>query len=391
MSTHIADGIVIAGGGLAGQRCAETLRRSGYEQPIRMLCAEVHRPYDRPPLSKEMLTGEHPADELPFRAPEWYEQHDIDLLLGVSATGLAPAERRVFLSDGSSVRYDKLLIATGSRPRMLPLLESYDNVSVLRTVDDSVRLAQQLAARPALAVIGAGFIGQEVAATARSLGAEVVMIEAAPSPLHAILGAAMGDWFTEFHRARGVDVVGNATVTGVSANGAVRAVRLSNERVLPVDHVVVGIGVVADVDWLSGSGLQHERGIPVDPHGRTEIDDVFAAGDAAATFDPMVGSHVPGSHWEAAGRQGARAARAMLGLEPGSVPRTSFWTDQYGIRIQYLGHARLADSVTIDSEPGELGFTATFTRAGRAVAALLVDRPRALPAARKLIENGEQG
>lgn len=389
MTTHLTDGIVIAGGGLAGQRCAETLRRSGYEGPIRMICAEVHRPYDRPPLSKEMLTGEHPVDELPFRAPDWYEQQRVELLLGISATALSPAERRVFLSDGSSLRYEKLLIATGSRPRMLPMLEGYENVSVLRTVDDSHRLAERLAGRPRLAVVGAGFIGQEVAATARKLGAEVVMIEAAPSPLHAILGPEIGEWFTRFHRDRGVDVVTDATVADVRANGVVGELRLSNDRVVPVDHVVVGIGVAADVGWLSDSGIECSRGVPVDPHGRTELEDVFAAGDAAATFDELVGSHVPGSHWEAAGRQGARVARAMLGLEPGGVPRTSFWTDQYGIRIQYLGHARLADSVSIDADDGDLGFTATFTRAGRAVAALLVDRPRSLPAARKLIENGD--
>ena len=389
MTNQTTDGIVIAGGGLAGQRCAETLRRSGYDGPIKMLCAEVHRPYDRPPLSKQMLTGEHDADELPFRAPDWYEEKQIDLILGVGASGLSLAQRRISLSDGSSLCYDKLLIATGSRPRMLPLLQGYENVSLLRTVDDSSRLAMTLAARPRLAVLGAGFIGQEVAATARKLGAEVVMIEAAPTPLHAILGARLGEWFTRFHRERGVDVINDATVTEIVTNGAVTELKLSNGRAVAVDHVVVGIGVEADVDWLAGSGIRLERGVPVDAHGRTEVEDVFAAGDAASTFDQLIGAHVPGSHWEAAGRQGARAARAMLGLDPGPVPLTSFWTDQYGIRIQYLGHARLADSVMIDSEPDELGFTATFTRAGRAVAALLVDRPRALPAARKLIENGE--
>ena len=388
MNTRITDGIVIAGGGLAGQRCAETLRRSGYDGRIRMLCAEPHRPYDRPPLSKDLLTGEHPVDGLHYRGAEWYEQQQIELMLGISATRMWPSERRIDLSDGSSLRYQKVLIATGSRPRMLPLLSGHDNVSVLRTVDDSRELAQILSARPRLAVLGAGFIGQEVAATARKLGCEVVMIEAAPCPLHAILGPELGGWFTRLHRDHGVEVLNETTVSGLDVNGSIRGLRLSNACLVPVDHVVVGIGVEPDVAWLAGSGLGHERGVPVDPHGRTESEHVFAVGDAAATFDPMLGSHVPGSHWEAAGRQGARAARAMLGLDPGTVPRTSFWTDQYDIRIQYLGHARLADAVEIDSDPDEPGFTATFTRAGRAVAALLVDRPRSLPAARKLIENG---
>ncbi|MGZ4173070.1 MAG: oxidoreductase C-terminal domain-containing protein, partial [Solirubrobacteraceae bacterium] len=153
-------------------------------------------------------------------------------------------------------------------------------------------------------------------------------------------------------------------------------------------HIVVGVGVDPDVGWLDGSGLATPAGVPVDPDGRTAHADVFAAGDAAATFDPRLDRHVPGSHWEAAARQGARVARAMLGLEAGRAPLTSFWTDQYGIRIQYLGHARLADATSLDGEPESRDFTVTFTRAGRPVAALLVGRPRALPDIRKLIENG---
>lgn len=390
MSTVSSDGMVIAGGGLAAQRCAEALRRGGCERPIRIICAESHRPYDRPPLSKDLLTGEQAGGEPAFRPAEWYEQHDVDLLLGVAAAGLVPAQRRVLLSDGTVLRYEKLLIATGSRPRMLPVLEGHENISVLRTVDDSSRLRAVLRARPRLAVLGAGFIGQEVAASARRLGVEVTMIEAAPCPLAGLLGTSLGEWFARMHREEGVELITDATVSGVEANGGVRALKLSTGRVVPADHVVVGIGVDPDVSWLRGSGLRTERGVPVDPNGRTEIEHVFVAGDAAATFDPRVGGHVAGSHWEAAGRQGARAARAMLGLEPGAAPPTSFWTDQYGIRIQYLGDARLADAFTLDGDPSSRNFTATFTRAGRPVAALLVDRARTLPAARKLIENGDR-
>ena len=388
MTATAHDGIVIAGGGLAAQRCAEALRRNGYEGRLRMVCAEAHRPYDRPPLSKALLTGEHQADELSYRAVHWYDEHGIELLLGVRASELSPTERRIRLSDGTALRYAKLLIATGSRPRTLPLLDGYANVSTLRTLEHSEQLGEVLRARPRLTVLGAGFIGQEVAATARMLGAEVTMIEAAASPLVGVLGPRLGGWFTRLHREEGVAVITDCTVTRVQGNGDLRTLHLSDGRGVRADHVVVGVGVDPDVGWLAGSGLPHERGVPVDQHGRTELEDVFAAGDAAATFDPLIGGHVPGSHWEAAGRQGARAARAMLGLDPGSAPATSFWTDQYGIRIQYLGHARLADAVTLDGEERSRSFTATFTRAGRPVAALLVDRPRALPAARKMIENG---
>jgi NADPH-dependent 2,4-dienoyl-CoA reductase/sulfur reductase-like enzyme len=383
-----SNGIVIVGGGLAAQRCAEALRRHRYDGRIRMVCAESHRPYDRPPLSKELLAGSGDQESVAFREADWYEQQSVELLLGTRAVTLDAAGRRVVLSDGTSLRYARLVIATGSRPRTLPMLEGYENVSALRSVDDCLALRDVLATRPRLAVIGAGFIGQEVAATARQLGAEVTMIEAAPAPLASVLGRGLGDWFTRLHRAEGVDVLTRCTVAEVQVNGTVRGLRLSTGRTIPADHVVVGVGVQADIAWLADSGIASPIGVPVDANGRTAIDEVMAIGDAAATFDAAAGTHVPGSHWEAAARQAARSARAMLGLDPGGAPISSFWTDQYGIRIQYLGRALLADSVEIDGEPEERSFTATFTRAGRPVAALLVDRSRSLPTFRKLIEKG---
>lgn len=383
-------GVVIVGGGLAGQRCAETLRRSGYDAAIRILCAESHRPYDRPPLSKRLLAGAGSASGAPsYRSVDWYRHESIELLLGVAATGLLPAERRVVLSDGNSLRYDRLLIATGSRPRELPLLAGYENVWSLRTLDDCRALREVIGSGRRLVVVGGGFIGLEVAATARGLGAEVTIIEAAAAPLAAVLGPELGRWFTRLHEARGVRVMTDRSVDRVHANGTIRALRLSSGEVVEADDVVVGIGVAPDIGWLAATGISTAGGIPVDPDGRTDCAEVLAAGDAAATFDPRLGRHVPGSHWEAAARQGARAARVMLGLDPGAAPLTSFWTDQYGIRIQYLGHARLADAVEFEGDPASASFIATFTRGGRAVGALLVDRPRALPAIRQLIEKGE--
>jgi NADPH-dependent 2,4-dienoyl-CoA reductase/sulfur reductase-like enzyme len=382
------DGIVIVGGGLAGQRCAEALRRHGYDGVLRMVCAERHRPYDRPPLSKELLAGVGDGESIAFRDAGWYEHRSIDLLLGVRAVSVDLVRRRVDLGDGGSLGYRQLVIATGSRPRTVPMLDGYENVSVLRSVDDCVSLRDALASRPRLSVIGGGFIGQEVAATARRLGAEVTMIEAAAVPLISVLGPELGGWFARLHEAEGVEVLTNCTATRCLGKGRIEALRLSSGRTITTDHVLVGVGVEPDVGWLAGSGLAGPRGVPVDPDGRTRVDGVMAIGDAAATFDPSAGGHVPGSHWEAAGRQAVRAARAILGLEPGPAPLTSFWTDQYGIRIQYLGHARLADSLEIDGDPAGRSFTATFLRAGAPVAALIVGRPRALPAVRKLIEKG---
>jgi NADPH-dependent 2,4-dienoyl-CoA reductase/sulfur reductase-like enzyme len=383
-----SDGIVVIGGGLAGQRCVETLRRSGYTGPIRLVCGEPHLPYDRPPLSKKLLAGSCPQGATGYRPARWYEERNIDVLLGVSACELDPVRQRIRLSDRGVLSYSWVLIATGSRPRTIPMLEGYGNVSTLRTLDDCRRLRDALHARPRLAVIGGGFIGLEVAATARRLGIEVTIIEAASTPLSQVLGARLGEWFAALHRAEGVEVRGGATVDGVAANGVVQGLRLSDGGLVAVDHVVVGVGVVPETDWLTGSGLECSRGIAVDPDGRTSVPRVLAAGDVAATFDPVTRRLVPGSHWEAAGRQGVRAARVMLGLDPGEAPVTSFWTDQYDVRIQYLGDARTADALELDGDPESRSFTATFSDAGRAVAALLVNRPRALPAARELIQKG---
>jgi NADPH-dependent 2,4-dienoyl-CoA reductase/sulfur reductase-like enzyme len=238
-----------------------------------------------------------------------------------------------------------------------------------------------------LTVVGAGFVGMEVASTARKLGAEVAMIEAAPSPVFGVLGEQLGTWFAELHRDEGVEVITDRTVTGVTGDRAVRFLRLSDERVIETDHVIVGVGVQPNVEWLAGSGLVN-GGVPVDVNGRTKAQGLFAVGDASATYDHRLGRHVPGAHWEAAARQAVRAARSMLGLEPGTVELSSFWTDQYGIRIQYLGNAQLADAIAIDGYPEYRNFTATFTHQSRPVAALLVDRSRSLPAMRKLLNGG---
>jgi NADPH-dependent 2,4-dienoyl-CoA reductase/sulfur reductase-like enzyme len=228
-----------------------------------------------------------------------------------------------------------------------------------------------------------------VAASARALGAAVTMIEAAPAPLHRVLGAELGDWFAHLHRSEGVEVITGATVQRVQGTGGrIRALVLATGEVVGTDHVLVAAGVAPDAGWLAGSGLEAGAGVRVDHDGRTGVDGVYAAGDVAATFDPVAGCHLLGSHWEAAGRQGARVARAMLGQATGAAGPASFWTDQYGIRIQHLGHAPLADAVTIDGEPARRDFAATFTSTGRPVAVLLVGRPRALPQARQMILNG---
>ncbi len=385
--------IALIGGGLAAQRCAEALRRGGGEQPIVLVCAEHHRPYSRPPLSKELLlAGERAEDAAYFKLPAWYHDHEIELRPGVRATGLDLRERAVLLSDGRRIRADQVLIATGAQPRTLPQLAGRTNVSSLYTIADAHALRRAIIGGGALAIIGAGFIGQEVAAAARSLGAEVTIVDFAAAPMASLLGERLGSWFADFHRGHGVRLLLGRTIAAAIGDRAIRALELSDGTVIRCDHVLVAIGVRASIDWLQGTGLPGlgalAGAIPTDDRGATSIPGVFAAGDAAAPFDALLGRHVPCAHWEAAGRLGAGAGRAMLGLQSGAAPASSFWSDQYGTRFQYIGHAPLADSLEIDGDLDAPSFAAIFRRAGTPVAALLAGRPQQLPAMRRLIASG---
>jgi NADPH-dependent 2,4-dienoyl-CoA reductase/sulfur reductase-like enzyme len=379
-------GIVIAGGGLAAQRAAETLRRSGYDGRIRVIAAEAHPPYNRPPLSKEFLAGELDERSLAFRSPSWYAQHDIELLLGECATGLDARGRAVKLAGGRRLQFNQLLIATGSAPRRLPATEAFENAFALRAREDARAVRDGLSARPRLLVIGAGFIGQEVAATAKRLGASVTIIEAAATPLQAIFGVQLGQWFANFHRKEGIELVLSARIARFYGDRKVQAVELHDGRRIECDVVVLGIGTEPSSSWLRHSRLG-PGAVPVDFRGRTAIPGIYAAGDVSAQFEPALGTHVRSEHWEAASRQAARAARAMLALDlpPESPP--SFWSDQHGVRIQFVGHAGVADRVEIDGEPGARSFTAFFTRNNRLVAALVVGRPRLLSELRRRIQD----
>jgi NADPH-dependent 2,4-dienoyl-CoA reductase/sulfur reductase-like enzyme len=380
-------GVLIVGGGLAAQRCAETLRRRGYEGSVRMVCAEPDPPYDRPPLSKELLAGTVEGESVAYRPAWWYEEKQVELLLGARAEALDPEARTVALDSGAELRYEKLLIATGSAARRLPFLEGYENVHALRTLADARLLRQELVPGARLAIVGAGFIGQEVAATARRLGVEVTMIEALETPLAPILGEEVGAWFANLHLSEGVRVMTGAMLEDARGNGRVEELTLAGGEAVACDAVVVGVGTAPATAWLRGSGLD-ESGVRTDTSGRARLPGVFAAGDASVPFDPRFGAHARTEHWDAAAWQGAAAALAMLGEYPGTPPLPSFWSDQYGLRIQYVGHAHHADAVVVEGDPGERDFEAVFTRSGVPVAGLAVGRPRAIPALKKRIEHG---
>ena len=385
MST--AQHIVIAGAGLAAQRCCQALRRRGHDGPITIVGDERTLPYDRPPLSKEHLTGAMETAALELRPDSWYTDHGVDLVLDDPVAALDPAARAVRCASGTEIAYDRLLIATGARPIDLPGTAGYENVRVLRSAADAARLRAELRPGTRLAIVGAGFIGQEVAASARSLGVDVTVIEAAPSPLFGLLGAELGAWFADMHREEGVRMLLGRQVEGFrGSDDTLEACVLDSGDEVECDVLLVGVGVRPAAAWLEGSGLP-ATGVPVDAAGRTELPGVFAAGDVSRPIDPVTGRPGRSDHWEAAVAQAAAAAHGMLGLDPPHAPRPSFWSDQYGTRIQFAGDTRGTDGVTVDGDPAARDFAALFHREGVVRAGLLVGRPRALPALRSQLDN----
>ena len=382
-------GIVLVGGGLASQRAAETLRRRGYDGPVRIVCAETEPPYDRPPLSKQVLAGAASEDSVAFRPADWYAENGVELLLGARAAALDAGRGELVLADGERLAYGRLLIATGGAARRLPFLD-HENVHALRTLADARALRAELRPGTRLAIVGAGFIGQEVAATARRLGVEVTIIEALPTPLAPILGEQLGRWFADLHAEEGVRLIAGAMLEARAGRGEGRG---AGPRRRPPARVRRGrrrrrhrrrppAGCAAAASTSAGRGST--------PAGRTELPGVFAAGDASVPFDPRWGAHARTEHWDAAAWQGAAAARAMLGEDPGTPPLPSFWSDQYGVRIQCVGHPHHGDEVAVEGDPAARDFEAVFSRGGIPVAGLAVGRPRAIPALRKRIENGER-
>ena len=382
----MSGGVLIVGGGLAGQRCAETLRARGFDGEVRIVTEEGRRPYDRPPLSKAVLAGERSTESLAFRPADWYAEKGVGIVAGDPAVALDPGIKTVTLTSGAILEYDEVVVATGSRPRRLPGTETFTNTHLLRTDTDAVRLHQALGPDTSLIVVGAGFIGLEVAATARKLGCQVTVLEAAPAALGRVLMPELADWLVELHRSEGVDVHFSAHVSRFGeAGGGVEWVQLTDGRRLFCDALVVGIGIEPATEWLEGSGLETD-GVGVDACGRTDALDVFAAGDAARIFNPVSGRHERSEHWDAAARQGAQVARAILGLEPLPPALPSFWTDQFGHRIQLVGDASNGDEVTFAGDTVAPDFTAMVRRDGVVVAGMTVNQPRAIPKLRREIE-----
>ncbi|MGD0320392.1 MAG: FAD-dependent oxidoreductase [Acidimicrobiales bacterium] len=383
--------VAVAGASLAGLRATETLRSAGFEGRIVLIGAERHLPYERPPLSKQFLAGTWGLDRVLLREPEEIEALGLDLRLGHGARALDVEGHRLELDDGSKVDFDGLVIATGAHPRTYPgvgVAGEAPGVRVLRTLEDSSAL-RAATAEPGtrLAVVGAGFIGSEVAATCRGRGASVTVIEALSVVLESALGEEIGAACSALHRDHGVELHTGVGVSGFGVNG----VELDDETVVPADVVLVAIGVVPTTDWLDGSGLEVRDGVLADATLHA-TDDIVVAGDVARWYDEDLGGEVRIEHWTNASEQGVAAAYSLLAGRahaPSYVPVPYFWSDQYDVKIQMLGRPHRDDElVVVDGSVPERRFVAVYGRAGRLVGALGFSRPRQLMRYHHLLERG---
>lgn len=378
--------LVIVGAGLAGLRTAESARESGYAGRVVVLGDEVHLPYDRPPLSKQVLTGEWAEDSLFLTDETRLSAAGIELRTGAAVS--SADHRAVTLADGSTVPYERLVVATGAEPRRLPGLGVGERVHHLRSLEDARGLTHALRSGEDLLVIGAGFVGLEVAAAARARGVAVTVVESSVAPLVASLGLTVGSWLARLHRDQGVRVLTGTSLASiaVSADG-VRADLASGER-LVAGHVVVGVGASPRTVWLAGLGLDHPGGVPCDAGGRA-ADRIWAAGDAAAWADPIHGDRPWTGHWTAAGSQAAIVGAAVAGREvnrPAEPPY--FWSKQYDVNIQVAGRPDLADAVAVleRGEAGGRGDVFGYTARGRLVAVAALGSPRRFLVHRRELE-----
>ncbi|MCH6163845.1 NAD(P)/FAD-dependent oxidoreductase [Streptomyces marispadix] len=337
--------VVVVGASLAGVRATESLRAEGFDGDIVLVGAERHLPYDRPPLSKQYLTGDWSADRLPLRPRSHYDDLGVDLRLGTAAAGADLQAGRLDLADGGEVAFDGLVVATGATARTLPV-EALAGVTVLRTLDDAADLRRSLLRRDGgrLVIIGGGFIGLEVAAAARSLGVHVTVVEAADRLLARVADRRAGETMQALHREHGVEFRLGVGVSGVRGSGRVESVHLTDGSTLVADAVVVGIGATPAVEWLAGSGLRLDDGVVCDS-GCFAAPRVVAAGDVARWYDTRSGRLIRHEHWTNATEQARRAAANLLNGPDGALPYVPVpyvWSDQYGLRFQTAGE--LSDS-----------------------------------------------
>jgi 3-phenylpropionate/trans-cinnamate dioxygenase ferredoxin reductase subunit len=384
---------VIAGAGLAGAKAAETLRSEGFDGPVVLIGDEEERPYERPPLSKDYLVGKAERETIYVHPENWYADNQVELRLGSPVTAIDRAARRVALADGGSVGYAKLLLATGSSPRLLTVPGAdADGVLYLRRAADSDQIKTVLASASRIAVIGAGWIGLEATAAARTAGVEVTICEAAGLPLLRVLGPEAAQVFADLHREHGVDLRFGVQVEEITtAGGRVSGVRLADGGHIEADAVIVGVGIVPNAQLAETAGLEVSNGIVVDAALRSSDPDIFAAGDVASAYHPVLGRHIRVEHWANALNQPQAAARAMLGQDVSYDRVPYFYTDQYDLGMEYAGYVEPGgyDQVVFRGHKDRREFVAFWLSGGRVLAGMNVNVWDVNDAVQDLVRGGQ--
>ena len=365
---------LIVGGGLAAGKAAEAMREEGFDGRIVLVTAEAERPYERPPLSKEYLRGEAGREKLYVHPEAWYAEHDVELRLGERVTALDAAGSVATLASGEELPFDRALLATGAEPRRLNLPGAdLDGVHLLRSVDDSDALRERLEAGGKLVVIGGGWIGSEVAASARQRGLAVTMVEPLELPLLRVLGPEVARVYHDVHRDHGVEMLTGTGVEAFVGDGALRAVRTSDGTEIECDFAVVGIGVAPRTELAEAAGLDVGDGIEVHANLRTSVPTIFAAGDVASQRHPRYDQRIRVEHWANALNQGAAAGRAMAGADVAYDRVPYFFSDQYDLGMEYTGLPGPDDELVVRGELGPEGFIAFWWYGGRVTAGMNVN------------------
>jgi len=381
----VPDSIVIVGGGAAGLAAADMLRREGYDGPLTMISADDSPPCDRPNLSKDYLAGTAQEEWIPLRPASYYEDQHIDLLLDSRVASLDLRQKRVTLADGGSRGYSALLIATGANPVQLVIPGATSGqVLYLRTFTDSKAIVARAASAKQVVVVGASFIGLEVAASLRARDIDVHVVAPESVPLERVMGAEVGAFIRQVHEGHGVAFHLGQTIARVDG----RKVTLSGGEVLEADFIVVGVGVRPVVDFAEKAGIQVDRGVSVDEHLETSQPGIFAAGDIARWPDPHTGERIRVEHWVVAERQGQVAARNMLGKRERFDAVPFFWSQHFDVAINYVGHAEKWDSISIDGSLGARDCAVSYKRGDRTLAVATVGRDIASLQSERLMEAG---
>ena len=377
---------LIVGGSTAGNSAVETLRKEGFDGRVTLIGRESDRPYDRPPLSKEYLRGEKEEEKVYFKPAEFYQEQEIDLKLGASVSSLDTSNRTVELDSGESLSFDKLLLATGSRARKLDIPGNrLDGVHYLRTIGSSRRLAGDIEKGSKVVLVGAGFIGLEVAASCRMKGLEVTILEIEEVPLRHAIGEELGNICADIHRDQGVEFRLGEGITEIQGDGRAERVITSSGAELTCDVVVIGVGALPDTGLVRNSDIETDDGIIVNEFCETNVPGVYAAGDVASWWHPGLGRRIRVEHWDNAINQAATAARNMLGRQESYSPVLYFWSDQYDYNIQYVGEAHGPDKIIYRGDPKEKKFSAFFIKDGLVQATFSVNSFRDINASRRLI------